>query len=361
MLPWPSLTPDSIQMVHCTTIVSPEQLSKTLPLSDRGQKLILEEREAVNAILDGKDPRMLLIVGPCSVHDVDETLEYAANLLSLYEAVRKHLFIVMRVYFEKSRTGLGWKGLLHDPLLDNSCKAEQGLYRTRELLLKLTAMGISTAAELLDPICVPYYQDLLSWGCIGARTCSSQTHRQLSSGVPFAIGIKNSIDGNIDTAIQSVSVAQSPQTFFAIDGKGQACLAKSQGNPFAHIILRGSETGPNSDLASIEYTISQLAKAGLQQRLLLDCSHGNSMRQAARQPEQLMLAAHYREKGVEAVRGALLESNLQPGKQRLQNSAHLQRGVSLTDECIGWQETESLLLALFAKLEKAQYSLVLPS
>jgi 3-deoxy-7-phosphoheptulonate synthase len=305
---------------------------------------VQESRRQIANILDGNDDRLLLIVGPCSIHDSKAAKEYAANLRFLAESVSKSFFIVMRTYFEKARTGLGWKGMLYDPHLDGSNDIVEGIRQARQLLVELTEMQVPTATEFLDPISHRYFSDLISWACIGARTTESQVHRQFASGLPMPIAFKNNTAGNINTAVRGALAASSPHSFFGIDDHGKASIVSTKGNTHAHVMLRGGENSPNYDAHSIKKTLELLRKHHLPERVVIDCSHDNSERCHHKQKIVFESVIQQYLNGNHAIRGLALESHLFAGKQDMpQNKSRLQYAVSITDPCLDWEETEMLI------------------
>jgi 3-deoxy-7-phosphoheptulonate synthase len=321
---------------------SPSQLSKRLPTSLPQQQFISKSRDTIKQIIGGTDSRLLLVVGPCSIHDRKAALEYANRLKKLAETVSDTFFLVMRFYTEKSRTSLGWKGMLYDPNLDGSHDIEQGLSLTRELLQQLASLEIPAAAELLDPLAASYYSDLLSWGCIGARTTESQPHRLMASGLSFPVAFKNSTSGNIETAVNGALVASQPHVFLGMKDDGHIGMIGSRGNPDAHVTLRGGEKAPNYDAASIQRTLDSLKKAGLPQRLIIDCSHDNSRRNPNNQSDVFEATLKHVSDGNTHIRGLILESHINAGNQP-HATTPLQYAVSITDPCIDWATTEDLI------------------
>lgn len=300
---------------------------------------VADARKTAANILERKDPRLVVIVGPCSIHDIDSALEYATRLKALTPEIEHAFFPIMRVFVEKPRTRLGWKGMLYDPLLDGSHDIELGLKKSRELMVKITAMGIPCATELLDPIAAPYFDDLLVWGLIGARTGASQPHRQMASGMPFPVGFKNDCEGRLDAAISGILAAKMAHSHLGVDEEGHITALTTVGNPLSHLVLRGSNHHPNYDDASIGLALAALKQARLEPRLLVDCSHGNSGKDFKRQSDVFESVVHN-----PAIAGLMLESHLFEGKQPLtEDPSHLSYGVSITDGCIGWEETERLL------------------
>jgi 3-deoxy-7-phosphoheptulonate synthase len=314
-----------------------------LPISTAQQQFIEKTRHEIKQIIEGKDPRLLLIVGPCSIHDTIAAKEYARKLHALAQSVSDTFLIVMRVYFEKPRTTLGWKGFLYDPWLDGSHDIPSGIRMTRRLLLDLAELEIPTAAEFLDISSAYYFGDLLSWGCIGARTAASQTHRQVASGLSMPVAFKNSTDGNVDIAINGVINASSPHTFIGMNAHGRLSTVHTSGNTHGHIVLRGGESKPNYDPESISYTLERLQKANLPACLLIDCAHDNSSRKHEQQALVFQSIINQIVEGNREIRGALLESHLFSGNQPMTNASQLKYAVSLTDPCLNWETTEHLI------------------
>jgi 3-deoxy-7-phosphoheptulonate synthase len=327
-----------------TPVVSPARLHAELPGRAATRATVAQARAALRAILQGEDARRFVVVGPCSVHDPAAALEYAGRLRELAREVADRLVLVMRVYFEKPRTTVGWKGLINDPGLDGSFEVERGLRLARELLLEINALGVPAGTEALDPVTPQYFSDLISWYAIGARTTESQTHREMASGLSAPVGFKNGTDGGLDVAVNAWQAALGPHAFLGIDAQGEVAVVRTRGNPDGHVILRGGQR-PNYDAASLAAAAATLGRAGLPARLVVDCSHGNSSKDPARQPEVLRAvvpALWTRESGV---LGAMLESNLQAGAQKLVPGVPLRYGVSVTDACIGWEQTREIILA----------------
>lgn len=321
-----------------------QELKTRFPLTPTQSFFISKSRQTTGAILNGTDPRLLLIVGPCSIHDRLSAKDFASQLRKLANAMSSQFFLIMRIYCEKPRTASGWKGFLYDPLLDGSHEIELGIEWTRQLLLELTNMQIPAATEFLDPLTAFYYDDLITWGSIGARTASSQIHRQLASGLSMPIGFKNGVAGNISAAVNGVLAASQPQTYVRLGENGKSVIGKTTGNPDAHIVLRGGESGPNYDSCSITDALARLEKLKLPSKLLIDCSHDNSGRKYDHQPEVFQSVIHQIAEGNTHIRGLMLESHLYAGQQRLkENSELLQYGVSITDACLDWQSTARLI------------------
>ena len=321
-----------------TILALPQQLKQRLPLSPQLAVQVAEQRQIIQNILEGKDHRLMVITGPCSIHDEASALEYAEKLKQLQEQVSNQIFLVMRAYIEKPRTTVGWKGFLYDPELDGSSNMQLGLEKSRALYLKLISMGLPIASEILSPMATAYFDDLLAWGAIGARTSESQIHREISSHMPYSIGFKNGTDGSIQIALDAIQSASNPHQFMGMSQSGLPCILNSQGNPKAHLILRGSNSGPNYQLSEIE-KIKAKHSTDLP-ALVIDCSHGNSSKNPMLQPK--VLEQIVAERLHSNVRGVMLESHLVDGNQKI--SEDMVYGQSVTDGCLGWTKTEQLLL-----------------
>jgi len=333
------------------TLISPDQLRQRYPRSEKATQTVEAGRASVEAILDGDDKRLLAVVGPCSIHDIKAAKEYAERLMKLREQLSDRIELVMRVYFEKPRTTVGWKGLINDPYLDDSFDIEVGLSKARELLAWLAELGMPTGTEALDPISPQYLSDLFTWSAIGARTTESQTHREMSSGLSTAVGFKNGTDGGLDVAINAMQSAANPHSFLGIDGNGQATVLKTRGNAYGHIILRGGKE-TNYDSVNVALTEDAMKAASLPQRIMIDCSHANANKDHTRQPLVARNVASQLANGSESIIGIMLESHLHAGNQSLKNPVDLAYGVSITDACIDWETTESLLTDLHGTLGK---------
>ena len=332
-------------------LISPVGLVEELPLTADVEAVVLEGRRQIQAVLRGDDPRFMVITGPCSIHDEVAGIEYAERLKELQEELSDRILFVMRVYFEKPRTTVGWKGMIYDPYLNDSFDIGEGLRRARRLLLKVGEMGIYTATEFLDPIVPQYLAGLVSWAAIGARTTESQTHRQMASGLSMPVGFKNGTDGDAQIAVDAMISAQSPHAFLGIDHFGQTCIVHTNGNPYGHLVLRGGRSGPNFGADAISAAQAQLNKAGVLSQVLVDCSHGNSNKDHTLQNIALNSIIEQRVAGNTDIIGCMLESNLNSGSQSINGSLdELAYGVSVTDACIGWDETEELLRDAYAKL-----------
>jgi 3-deoxy-7-phosphoheptulonate synthase len=339
---------DNLQTHVQQTLITPEQLVTKLPLSAQLAESIKNSRAEIHQIMQGNDKRLLIVVGPCSIHDTKSALEYAHLLSKAANEFSNELHIAMRLYFEKPRTTLGWKGLISDPALDGSFDMNTGLYLARKLLLETNQLGLAAATEFLDPLVSCYLSDLISWCAIGARTAESQLHRELASGLPMVVGFKNSTDGNIQIAIDAVQTAKQPHHVISINKKGIPTVMKTGGNPSCHIVLRGSNTGPNFSEMHIQNAIAALNHATLTPTIMIDCSHGNSMKDYSQQNKVIHAIVSYLNRGIRAVRGVMIESNLVAGKQTINPETPLVYGRSITDDCMGWDETY-LLLKLLAQ------------
>ena len=340
-----------VNIASTEALISPVGLVEELPLTADVEAVVLEGRRQIQAVLRGEDPRFLVITGPCSVHDEEAGLEYAQRLKALQDEYSDRMLIVMRVYFEKPRTTVGWKGMIYDPYLNDTFDIGEGLRRARRLLLKIGEMGIYTATEFLDPIVPQYLAGLVSWAAIGARTTESQTHRQMASGLSMPVGFKNGTDGDAQIAVDAMLSAQSEHAFLGIDHFGQTCIVHTNGNPYGHLVLRGGKSGSNFGSESIAAAQELLSKADVPSRLLVDCSHGNSNKDHTRQNIALNSIIEQRIAGNDDIIGCMLESNLNAGSQSLSGTlAELEYGVSVTDACIGWEETEELLREAYDKL-----------
>jgi 3-deoxy-7-phosphoheptulonate synthase len=326
-----------------TTITSPIILKEKIPISNKVTANILTSRKTVDDIFSQKDPRLILIVGPCSIHDISAAKEYALKLKSLQEEVKKSVFLVMRVYFEKPRTTVGWKGLISDPDMDNSLDVDKGLHQAREFLVWLADQGIPAATEALNPITPQYFADLISWCAIGARTTESQTHREMSSGLSMTVGFKNGTDGNLNMAINAIKACSSPQSFLGINDEGQISTFKAKGNKSSHIILRGGKKS-NYHISDIIECEKLLRQNDLAERIMVDCSHDNSNQDYRNQGKVIEEITKQIVSGNKSIFGLMLESNLFAGKQKiLDNKSDMEYGVSVTDGCIDWGETQSII------------------
>ena len=340
---------ENIHVAGFQALPTPAAVKATVPLSDRAAASVVRGREAIEKILDRKDHRRLVIMGPCAVYDPEAALEYAKRLARLADEVQDSLLVVMRVYFEKPRTTTGWKGLINDPRLDDSFHVEEGLFVARRLLLAVAELGLPIATEALDPIVPQYIGDLISWTAIGARTAESQTHREMASGVSTPVGFKNGTDGNVVVAINGILSAAHPHRFLGINQEGQCSVVQTMGNRFGHIVLRGSQE-PNYDAASVSAVARLMEQSSLEPNIIVDCSHGNSSKDYTRQAGVFRAVLEQVHAGSPAVVGWMLESNLVEGRQDLEDQP-LRFGVSITDACIGWEESEQLVCEAAARLK----------
>jgi 3-deoxy-7-phosphoheptulonate synthase len=322
----------------------PAAIKSDFPMSELANQTVVGGREAVHNILYQTDSRLLVVVGPCSIHDAEGALDYARRLARLRVELADQFCVLMRVYFEKPRTTIGWKGLVNDPHLDGTYDIETGLKRARQLLLAIAELGLPAATEFLDPIVPQYLADLVSWAAIGARTTESQTHREMASGLSMPVGFKNGTDGSLQTAIDAMGAARHPHSFLGIDQEGVTSIVRTRGNPDGHLVLRGGRAKGNYDPASIAEAEASLRRAGLPSVLMVDCSHANSGKQHARQEEVWRSVLEQRAAGNTALIGLMLESNLFEGNQPFPQPRHaLRYGVSITDACINWDTTERIL------------------
>ena len=332
-----------INITSKTLLPTPLALCEEIEKSEAAEKFVAESRQAINEIIFGKDRRLLLVVGPCSIHDIASGREYARRFAELAKEVEDRLLLVMRVYFEKPRTTVGWKGLIMDPRLDGTSEIPEGLRTARSFLREVIEMGIPTATELLDPITPQYIADLICWSAIGARTTESQTHRQMASGLSMPLGFKNGTDGGLTVAINAIQAASQPQTFLGVDNQGQANALTTRGNPACHIVLRGGNKGPNFDVEAVATAREKLDASGLKPAIMTDCSHANSYKDPAKQPDVFREVVRQSVTDFSII-GAMIESNLHAGNQSFpQPVEDLQYGVSITDGCIDWATTEGLI------------------
>jgi 3-deoxy-7-phosphoheptulonate synthase len=338
---------DDLNIASNAPLITPDQLKSKLPLSEKAAESVMAGRQVIRDILDRKDPRLFIVVGPCSIHDPEAAIDYARRLKALQEEVKDSLVLVMRVYFEKPRTTVGWKGLINDPHMNDSFEIEEGLHIGRKLLLDLAEMGLPLATEALDPISPQYMQDLISWSAIGARTTESQTHREMSSGLSGAVGFKNGTDGGLEVAVNAMKSVSHPHSFLGINSEGQVSIVRTRGNQYGHVVLRGGNGRPNYDTVSVSLTEQALEKAKLPQNIMIDCSHANSSKDAARQPLVAKDATHQIIQGNKSIVGLMIESNIGWGNQSIpQDLSELKYGVSVTDACIDWDSTAECMLEM---------------
>jgi 3-deoxy-7-phosphoheptulonate synthase len=325
-------------MASQEVLVTPEELWQSQPMSEAVKRTVAESRGVIQNILDRKDHRLFVVVGPCSIHDTEAAMDYARRLQRLARELSDTLYIVMRVYFEKPRTTVGWKGLINDPHLDDSFKIEEGLHIGRKLLLDILELGLPTSTEALDPISPQYLQDLISWSAIGARTTESQTHREMASGLSSAVGFKNGTDGGLTVATNALQSVANPHRFLGINRQGQVSVFTTKGNAYGHIVLRGGSAGPNYDSVHVKLCEEALEKAGVPTNIMVDCSHANSNKQPELQPLVVENVANQILEGNRSIVGLMIESNLKAGNQSIpENLDDLEYGVSVTDGCIDWE------------------------
>ncbi len=337
-----------------TPLITPGKIRIEIPASDKAYEVVTSGRQAIEDILDGRDDRLFVVVGPCSIHDIDAALDYAHRLKDLSERVAEHFLLVMRVYFEKPRTTVGWKGLINDPDMDDSFHLERGIKIARQLLIQLAEMGLPTATEALDPIVPQYISDLISWTAIGARTTESQTHREMASGLSTPVGFKNGTDGNIQVALNAMKSSLTAHHFLGLDSEGRISVYKTKGNAYSHVVLRGGKD-PNCDPESIAECQQALAGSELREKILVDCSHGNSKKNHHNQPKVFEDVLEQVIAGNRAICGMMVESNIHEGSQDIpQDLSQLRYGVSVTDKCIDWETTEDLFLRAQEKLSHSK-------
>jgi 3-deoxy-7-phosphoheptulonate synthase len=337
---------DNLRIEGFEPLITPMQLKHIVPLTESASEVVSQGREEIIQILQRRDPRLLMVVGPCSIHDPAGALDYAGRLKTLAGRVSEHILIVMRVYFEKPRTSVGWKGLISDPHLDHSCDMQAGLRRARTILAEIVGLGLPTASEMLDPITPHYLADLLCWGAIGARTTESQTHREMASGLSFPVGFKNATHGDLQVAVHAMQSSRAGHRFLGINEDGISCVVHTRGNPHVHIVLRGGVQGPNYDGRYVRQTEEMLLAAGLDPRIMIDCSHANSGKDYSRQERALQSGLEQIAGGSASIFGVMLESYIGAGHQPIpKDPGRLRYGVSITDPCIDWPTTERLVLA----------------
>jgi len=346
-----ALSIQDVNVLGTTPLLSPAELKRQSPLSDGAVHSVYKSREIVKAILGGQDSRLIAIVGPCSIHNQEEAIEYAERLLPMAQAVQDRLLVVMRVYFEKPRTTVGWKGLINDPHLDGTFDMSTGLTLAREILSAINELGLPAATEMLEPITPQYITDLITIASIGARTTESPTHRQLASGLSMPVGFKNGTEGNLEVAINAMQAARAPHTFLGIDHDGKTCMVNTRGNDMGHLILRGGRLGPNYDASSLAEASRLLKDADLPPRFVVDCSHANSNKDYTQQSVVWNDVIAQRAAGNRTIVGLMLESNLRAGNQSLGSDPKaLEPGVSITDGCISIEETAELLQSAYQTL-----------
>jgi 3-deoxy-7-phosphoheptulonate synthase len=334
-------------------LITPDELKREIPLTDKARATVTEGRQVIENILAGKDHRILVVVGPCSIHDLEAANDYALRLKKLAEKVSDALYIVMRVYFEKPRTTVGWKGLINDPYMNDSFKITDGLHIGRKLLRDILEIGLPTATEALDPISPQYMQDLIAWSAIGARTTESQTHREMASGLSSSIGFKNGTDGGLTVAINALQSVANPHRFLGINSDGKVSIVTTRGNPNAHVVLRGGNGKPNYDSVSVSICEQELEAAKIKPNIMVDCSHANSNKDHNLQPLVLDNVSNQILEGNKSIIGVMIESNINAGNQKLSsNPDDMEYGVSVTDACIDWETTENSMVEMADKLRE---------
>jgi 3-deoxy-7-phosphoheptulonate synthase len=345
-------TIENLNLASQDILISPAELKALLPVSEKAQASILQGRDTVNNILERKDHRLVVVIGPCSIHDVDAAMDYAKRLKVLSDKVSDSLAIVMRVYFEKPRTTVGWKGLINDPDLNGSFKIEEGLKIGRQLLLDISELGLPTATEALDPISPQYLHDLISWSAIGARTTESQTHREMASGLSCAVGFKNGTDGSLTVAMNALQSVSSSHHFLGINSGGQVAVIRTKGNAHGHVVLRGGGGKPNYDSVNIALCEQELRGGNIAENIMVDCSHENSNKNHELQPLVLENITNQIIDGNTSIMGLMIESNIGAGNQKInEDRSKMEYGVSITDKCIDWETTEKTLLEMHDKLK----------
>ncbi|MFW5682334.1 MAG: 3-deoxy-7-phosphoheptulonate synthase [Phycisphaeraceae bacterium] len=350
----PDASTQNLNVVGTRSLITPRELEAEHPLTEAARQTVVEARAGVRHVLAGSDPRLLAVVGPCSIHDVDAARDYGQRLAAVARDVSDRILVVMRVYFEKPRTTTGWKGLINDPHLDGTFDMNRGLRLARLLLLDLAEMGLPTGTEFLDPFTPQYIDDLVSWAAIGARTTESQTHRQMASGLSMPVGFKNGTDGNLQVALDAMNAARNPHAFLGIDEEGKCCVFQTRGNDAGHVILRGGGGRTNFEPEDVTDAAARLAEADLPPRLMVDCSHANSGKKHDNQPAvwRNLLDQRANAAATSPIIGIMLESNLFEGRQPLPDQlGDLRYGVSITDACLGWDDTEALLRETHQRLE----------
>ena len=343
---------ENINVASFDTMPTPEEVHQRLPISAQAEATVLEGRETLRAILEKRDPRVFVVVGPCSIHDPVAAMEYAQRLKALADELKDSLYIVMRVYFEKPRTAVGWKGYINDPYMDDSFRVDEGMVKARELLIAVNELGLPAGTEALDPISPQYTADLISWYAVGARTTESQTHREMASGLSAPVGFKNGTDGGLEVATNAMISAASPHSFLGINGQGRIAIVRTAGNKHAHIVLRGGGGRPNYDTVSVTLTEQALTKSKLPNNIVIDCSHANSFKKPEIQPMVLGDCVNQITMGNRSIVGVMIESNLVAGNQSIPpDLSKLVYGQSVTDACVDWASTEKMLRDAAAALK----------
>jgi 3-deoxy-7-phosphoheptulonate synthase len=346
---------ENLNIISCTRLITPRELKARLPISERAAQSVIHGRETIKRIVEREDRRLFIVVGPCSIHDPEAAIDYGNRLKALADKVSDTLLLVMRVYFEKPRSTVGWKGLINDPHLNGSFEIEEGLHIARRLLLDLAELGLPLATEALDPISPQYIQDLISWSAIGARTTESQTHREMSSGLSCTVGFKNGTDGSLAVAVNALKSVVHPHNFLGIDPDGHVATVSTAGNKYGHIVLRGGNGKPNYDSVNMAICEQELQQAGVCPYIVVDCSHENSNKNPALQPLVAENVTNQILEGDDAIIGLMIESNINAGNQPIpENLADLKYGVSITDGCIDWETTESTILDIHTALNRRE-------
>jgi 3-deoxy-7-phosphoheptulonate synthase len=337
---------ENLNVVAFDVMPSPDEVKARIPLSERAAQTVVRGRRTLEAILDGRDRRLFAVVGPCSMHDPVAGLDYARRLRALAEEIAETIYLVMRVYFEKPRTSLGWKGFVNDPYMDDSFRIAEGMEKGRRFLLDVNEIGLPAGTEALDPIAPHYHGDLIAWTAIGARTSESQTHREMASGLSSPVGFKNGTDGDVEAAVNAIVAAGRPHSFLGINGQGRSSVVRTRGNRYGHLVLRGGGGRPNFDTVSISLAEQSLVKAGLAENIVVDCSHANSWKKPDLQPLVMRDVVHQIREGNRSVVGLMVESFIEPGNQPIPaDLSKLRYGCSVTDPCVGWDATVEMLRA----------------
>jgi 3-deoxy-7-phosphoheptulonate synthase len=335
---------ENLNVVSLDVMPSPDEVKSRIPLTEAAADTVVKGRRTLEAILDGSDPRLFVVVGPCSIHDPAAGLDYARRLARLAEEVKDSVYVVMRVYFEKPRTALGWKGFINDPFMDDSFRIDVGMEKARRFLLDVNELGLPAGTEALDPIAPQYYGDLIAWTAIGARTSESQTHREMSSGLSTPVGFKNGTDGDVEAAVNAIVSASRPHSFLGVNGQGRSAIVRTRGNRYGHLVLRGGGGRPNFDTVSISLAEQALDKAKMPKNIVVDCSHANSWKKPELQPLVMRDVVHQIREGNRSVVGLMVESFIEPGNQAIpEDLSKLKYGCSVTDACIGWDTTVEVL------------------
>lgn len=342
---------NNLNVVEVSPLIAPQDMKQVFPLTIENATFVSDSRNTIQAILNGNDKRLMIVIGPCSIHDTKAAIEYAERLVKIAKELKDKLFIVMRVYFEKPRTTVGWKGLINDPDMDGSHKISKGLGIARQLFCAITDLGLPIACEMLDPITPQYLSDIISWGAIGARTTESQTHREMASGLSFPVGFKNGTDGGLKIATDAMAAASRPHSFLGINFEGRSSIVNTTGNPAVHIVLRGGNDSPNYSTDDVDKTIKLLEKNHLSPAIMVDCSHANSYKDHTRQNEVLENIVDQLLNDQEHIKAVMIESNLNAGNQSIpKDLSSLKYGVSVTDKCVDWDTTADMLKRTFDKL-----------